>query len=208
MHSFLLLLQCTVAIMLATIPSFKNMGDEIYIGVDNILQIDLNDCDPNDINIKTTSGSLIKRNDSTYSIVVQIPEDEIKVKLYYKKIVCQIKTLKAERLPNPQIKMEGSSTTFSKSSANQSGKLSIEYPAKYTNIGKSNIISFNVSIQDPSGRPVFSTYTRGDALDNNTINMIKKVQVGSKLLINNIITQSASLGATQVPTSLNISIIE
>ncbi len=194
--------------MTATIPSFRDFGDEIYIGIDNTIHIDLNDSDPEYVDLKISSGSLIKRSDSTYSIIVQIPEDEVKIKLYYKKVVCQIKTVKTSRLPNPELGFELVHGKISKAEADKTGKLILNYPEKYANINKQQIISFNTTIIDATGRSVFATYTRGDALDNNTLSMLKKVQPGSKIRINNVVAQSPNLGAIQIQSALELDIAE
>jgi hypothetical protein len=208
MQSLFLIAQLLLVSVNASIPSIKDLGEEVYIGIDNQVMIDLKGCNPEEVELKISSGTLVKRSDSTYTIIVSIPEEEIKVKLYYKKVVCQIKAVKAMRMPMPSIVFENAEKTISKANATQSGKLIIKYPAKYTNIGRANIISFNVAIMDNSGRTIFANYVRGDALDSNTLTMLSKVNKGSKLLINNIITQSASLGAMNVPASLEMSIVD
>ena len=208
MHTSILFLQLSLAFIIATIPSFRDFGDEIYIGVDNIVHVDLNDCDPDDVDLKISSGTLIKRSDSTYSIVVQIPDDEVKIKLYYKRVVCQIKTVNTARMPNPGLGFEFVQGKISKAEADKAGKLILKYPEKYANITRHNIISFNITIIDPTGRAVFSTYTRGDTLDNNTLNMLKKVQQGAKLQINNVVSQSPNLGTMHIQASLELVIME
>lgn len=208
MQSLILIAQILFLSLNSSIPTIKSIGDEVYIGFDNQLLIDLKGCNPEDVNIKISSGTIAKRTDSTYSIFVNIPEDEIKVKLYYKKVICQIKTIKAVRLPNPEITFENLDRTISKAQATQAGKLILKYPVSYSNIGVSNIISFNAAIEDTNGRFLFSTYTRGDALDKNTINMLSKVKSGTRLIINNIITQTSGLGAMNTPGTLTLQIVD
>ena len=209
MHFYLFLVHLIFSTFVANLPALSEMGDELYIGVENIIQIDFNNCDPEYVDLKISSGTLIKRSDSTYSVIAQLPEEEVKIKLYYKKVVCQIKTVRFVRLPEPVLTFENVRTsTVSRKEIDKLGKLTLEYPSSLKNIPKTNILSFNVYIQDTGGRHIFSTYTRGEKLDNNTINMLAKVAAGSKLTINNVITQSASIGARNVQGELGLSITD
>lgn len=209
MNIIILIAQLIILSTIGTIPSIKDLSNEIYVGVDNQVNINLKNCNPEFVDLKISSGTLFKRDDSTYSIFVQIPEEDIKVKLYYKKVVCEIKMVKAVLLPSPELTFESNSErTISKKNAEQTGKLMLVYPAEYANIPSSSIISFNVTIQDPMGKPIFSNYIRGEALDKNTLNMISKVNAGSKLFINNVITQSSSQGARSIPVQLELAIVD
>lgn len=209
MNIIIFIAQLIIFTTIATIPSIKDLSNEIYIGVDNQVIINLKNCNPEFVDLKISSGTLIKRDDSTYSIIVQIPEEEIKVKLYYKNVVCEIKMVKAVMLPSPELAFENTKEgIISKKDAEQTGKLMLTYPAEYANISRSSIISFNVTIQDPMGKPIFSNYIRGDALDKNTLNMLSKVKDGSKLFINNVITQSSNQGARSIPTQLELAIVD
>lgn len=209
MNIIILITQLIILTTIGTIPSIEDLSDEIYVGVDNHININLKNCNPEFVDLKISSGTLIKRDDSTYSIIVQIPEEDIKVKLYYKKVICEIKMVKAVLLPSPELTFESNSErTISKKNAEQTGKLMLVYPTEYTNIPRSSIISFNVTIQDPMGKPIFSNYIRGEALDKNTLNMISKVNAGSKLFINNVITQSSNQGARSMPVQLELAIVD
>lgn len=209
MNIVLFIAQLIIITTIGTIPSIKDLGNEIYIGIDNQVIINLKNCNPELVDLKISSGTLIKRDDSTYSIIVQIPEDDLKVKLYYKKVICEIKMVKAVILPSPELTFETiGNGIISKKNAEQTGKLKLTYPSEYANIPLSSIISFNVTIQDPMGKPIFSNYIRGDALDKNTLNMLSKAKNGSKLFINNVITQSSNLGARSIPVQLALEIVD
>jgi len=92
-----------------SVPEFKDMSDQFYLGVENPISIRLNQCEAEDIQIKVSEGSLHKRSDSTYIYMGHQAIEELKIKLYYKKILCAVKVVSVTNLPTPTITLSNES---------------------------------------------------------------------------------------------------
>ena len=102
----LIFLVSSVVCNASNIPAFKDVGETLFIGIENTISIDLKGCDPELVEIKVSSGHLYKRSDSTYILNVSHVEDEFKIKLYYKKVICEIQSMKTARIPDPTLTFE------------------------------------------------------------------------------------------------------
>jgi aspartyl/asparaginyl-tRNA synthetase len=182
----------------SNIPAFKSIDETLYIGVENTITIDLKGCDPELVEIKVNSGHLYKRSDSTYIMTISQLEDEVKIKLYYKKVIVEIKTLKTGRIPEPTLIFEFESDgKISRKKNPNPGKLSFVYPTSYPENQKLTIISFFVSLIDSNGMPMFSANMRNDSLDEQAINQLKRLNPGSSISISHIISQHPTQGTRQ-----------
>lgn len=50
----------SVFIVFANIPTFDKVGEVVYIGIENSINIQLNNCNPEEIQLKVNVGSLQK----------------------------------------------------------------------------------------------------------------------------------------------------
>ena len=178
------------------LPSFKGgFPDTLYVGMESQIHSSLKGCDPEDVQIKINSGNIYKRDDSTYIFHPQIPEDEMKIKLYYKKLLCELKTVKVKKLADIEPSFEFENQGFiKKSDLQKSGHLQIKYPEDYPEDLKTTLVSFNFMAMEPGGISVYSATIRGDKLDANAMQTIGKLVKGSRLIINNVITQNKRAG--------------
>lgn len=191
------------------LPNFKNLGDVVYTGVENNIFISFNGCDPEKIEVKVNVGTLNKRNDSLYVFIPQIGESEVKIKLYYQKVLCAIKVVQVKKIPEPVLILENENQGFIKmKDLTGSGKLSFVYPEGYPENNKSKIISFSVLINDHMGRVVASTTIRGDRFDENMLNHIKNLSAGATIIFSNIITQNIYQGNALLQVNKQITIVK
>lgn len=193
----------------SNIPKFVNIGETLFIGIENTISIDLKGCDPELVEIKVTSGHLYKRSDSTYILNVSHVEDEFKIKLYYKKVVCEIKSLKTERIPEPTLvfEFENDGKLYRKKGINP-GKLSFVYSSDYPEHLKSKIISFSVSMVDTNGMPMYSANMRNDSFDQYSIDQLKRLSPGATININNIVSQHPTQGGRQTHYTKQLFIVD
>lgn len=189
-----------------SVPEFKEMSDQFYLGVENPIFIRLNQCEAEDIQIKVSEGSLHKRSDSTYIYVGQQPLEELKIKLYYKKILCAVKVVSVTNIPAPAVAFSNESGGMIRiADLNSSVTLGFKYDANYPDQLKSDIVSFQVSIQNKSGMQLYFAPIKGNKLDDLAITKLKQAGVGSIINISNIFTQSQRSALAR--TSINHQVV-
>ncbi len=189
-----------------SVPEFKDMSDKFYLGVENPISIRLNQCEAEDIQIKVSEGILHKRSDSTYIYVGQQPMEELKIKLYYKKILCAVKIVSVTNIPAPTITLSNESDGMIRiADLNSSVTLGFKYDANYPEQLKSDIVSFQVSIQNKSGMQLYFAPIKGNKLDDLAISKLKQAGVGSIINISNIFTQSQRSALAR--TSINHQVV-
>lgn len=189
-----------------SVPEFKDMSDQFYLGVENPISIRLNQCEAEDIQIKVSEGSLHKRSDSTYIYVGQQPLEELKIKLYYKKILCAVKVVSVTNIPAPAVAFSNESDGMVRiADLNTSVTLGFKYDANYPEQLKSDIVSFQVSIQNKSGMQLYFAPIKGNKLDDLAISKLKQAGVGSIINISNIFTQSQRSALAR--TSINHQVV-
>ena len=178
-----------------SVPEFKDMSDQFYLGVENPIFIRLNQCEAEDIQIKVSEGSLHKRSDSTYIYVGQQPLEELKIKLYYKKILCAVKVVSVTNIPAPAVAFSYESDGMIRiADLNSSVTLGFKYDVNYPEQLKSDIVSFQVSIQNKSGMQLYFAPIKGNKLDDLAITKLKQAGVGSIINISNIVSQNQRSG--------------
>jgi len=179
-----------------TLPSFsKNMSGAMYMNMENKISLHLNGCSAEDITIKITPGNVFKRDDSTYVYIPQIETEELKLKLYYKKVLCEMVTVSVSKLPEimPVFEAEKGGV-IKKGDLNKIGKLIFNYPANYPEDLKSELYSCSVMISASSGSVLYSGNIRGNSFDENVLTIIGKLNKGSKIIISNIIIHNLRTG--------------
>jgi hypothetical protein len=181
----------------------------MYIGVENTIHIQLNNCNPEDIQLKVSQGTLQKRSDSTYIYIAQGINEEIKFKLYYKKVLCGLINATTTVLPNPSISLEKEyEGTIKLKDLNSKLKLEFKYPPSFPENHKSKIISFSFVFYDKNNVPIYSSTIRGDAFDENTMKVLSKLTQGCTINIHNILTSNMYKGNTLFSGSKQIVITE
>ena len=162
-----------------SVPEFKDMSDQFYLGVENPISIRLNQCEAEDIQIKVSEGSLHKRSDSTYIYMGNQAIEELKIKLYYKKILCAVKVVSVTNIPAPAVAISNESDGMIRiADLNSSVTLGFKYDVNYPEQLKSDIVSFQVSIQNKSGMQLYFAPIKGNKLDDLAITKLKQAGVG------------------------------
>lgn len=191
------------------VPQFgKDIAKTMYINHENNLPILMHGCSPEDVLVKINSGSLYKKNDSTYAFIPQTEEEELKIKLYYKKVIIEVLTVKTKHLPEGIPQFEKSpGKTVSLASPQSVGTLILQYTDPVPMEIRPTVTQFNVQAFDPQGANVFNTAVRGNVLDAQTLERITKLPPGSKLNIHSIITQHPRMGNARLNATLELQVV-
>ncbi len=194
----------------SNLPGFsKDISSTIYMGVENKITLHLNGCAADDINLKINSGSLFKRDDSTYSFIPQVEMEDLKLKLYYKKVLVEVKTVSVKKIPDVTPYFVGEKMgKIKKSDINSLGKLTFNYPKDYPEEMKSVVYSFSVFITDINGVAIYSGNMRGESLDGQITSMIAKLNKGGRIIINNIIVHNPRSGHQRINNSKELMVEE
>ncbi len=194
----------------SNLPGFsKDISSTIYMGVENKITLHLNGCAAEDINLKINSGSLFKRDDSTYSFIPQVEMEDLKLKLYYKKVLVEVKTVSVKKIPDITPYFVGEKMgKIKKSDISSLGKLTFNYPKDYPEEMKSVVYSFSVFITDINGVAIYSGNMRGESLDGQITSMIAKLNKGGRIIINNIIVHNPRSGHQRINNSKELMVEE
>lgn len=195
---------------LVNLPAFvENTPVVYYLGIESLIQVKMNGCDPADVNIKINPGNVYKRNDSIFAFMPQYETEELKIKLYYKKVICEVKTVTVKKLPELVPVFEGEKQGFVKAGAlDKLGILKNIYPRDFPEDMKSQVYSFNLFAINPNGATIYSGSVRGDMIDESTYAAIKNLTSGSKLIINNILLQNVQRGMSRSQANKEITVID
>ncbi len=194
--------------LIANLPSIKETGHSVvYIGIENKINIAINNNDPEDIMVKVTSGNLYRRDDSTFAFNPPFEVEEFKIKLYYKKVLCQVQTMTVKRMPEPILILEGeSNNVISLNKISLDTELKLKYPDDIPEYLQSKIFSYNLFVK-PKNRPNPSSYTmRSGKLEEIAIGMIKNQEAGATITINNVLAISASGVHTRINSTKELTL--
>jgi len=193
-----------------TLPTFgTDMEETMYLGVENMITVDLKKVNPEDIKVKVNSGTLYKKNDSVYVYIPQEVDAEVKIKLYYQNVICDLKivtikvpaplTLAFDTAPSDKIKL---------SALDQNGKWTLRNPNTQANNKKTFITSFNIYIRNQQGISYYSATVRGEKIDEAAIKVIKSIGAGATILCNNFQILQPNNNITYLNEQKELTVIE
>lgn len=192
------------------LPQFNHSTSAtFYIGVENLIPINLHGCNAEDISVKISAGITYKRDDSTFVFNPQVEGEELKIKLYYKKVLCEVRPVVVKKMPDHLLEMEGENKGFIKvADLNKLGKLLLIYPAEFPSDLKVTISNFNIMVRHNNGAIVYSASCQGDKIDEPSLNYIRKLSKGSVIMVNNVITFSPRHGQARMNAVKEIVIVD
>lgn len=184
------------------LPSFsKSIPPVVFMGVENYIHIQLNGSNKDDIQLKVFPGNIYRRDDTTFAFSPHYTEGELKLKLYYKNMICDIKSVEVKQQPNftPYLDKEKNGFIRLADIANvQTIRLAAQEDIPEDMIPK--IQSYNMYIIDKNGMYLFSAGMRDEVISQQASEALKKVKPGSKIQINNV----AAINKYNVTTRLNV----
>ena len=194
-------------------PKLPRLGDTtpsiVFMGMENIIPVTLNGCNPDDVQIKVFPGNIYKKDDSTYSYSPHYSEGEIKLKLYYKNIICDIRQVEVRQIPNFMPVLDKEMNGFIRMSDLSSVKnIRIDAPEDFPEDMKPKISSYNLFVIDKNGMYLFSAGMRDDILSDPAIEAFKKMKPGSKIQINNVSCINKQNVTTRLSINKEILVVE
>jgi GldM C-terminal domain len=176
----------------ANLPSIKDNGHNVlYVNVENKIDISINNTNPEDIMVKVTSGNLYRRDDSTFVFTPPFEVEEFKIKLYYKKVLTEVKTMTVKKMPEPTLYFDAEvNGKISIANITASTALKFDYGNGIPESVKNKVFSYNVFIKTKNNHNAHSFAIRSEKLDENFINFIKTQEEGTTLVINNVLAIS------------------
>jgi hypothetical protein len=172
----------------SNIPAFAtNFPEAIYVGVENPISINLNQCEKDDLQIKISHGNVYKRQDSLYIVSVsQQVVEEVKIKLYYKKLIIESKTLPLKPVPAALVAFNISTPNnfISVNQLSQIKSLGFNYESGYPENLKGTIYIANVQINSARGQIV--GLINNGAITPNILNEIYTLKKGDHIIISNV----------------------
>lgn len=197
---------------IGNIPAFApDMQESLYMGVENHIKINLNGVNAEDIEVKTTGANVYKRSDSLYTVTVSNDYPELKVKLYYKKIIVDSKVLPVVALPDPSANVIGfgleSNGQIKKDHLSKIKELSIKYAPNFPKNYHSKIMNYQIVLLKGQ-RVIASQYISNNTLDDNIKQQIAQMTAGDRIQLNNIVGQNTTTSVIQNLGSKIITIVE
>jgi GldM C-terminal domain len=176
----------------ANLPSIKDNGHNVlYVNVENKIDISINNTNPEDIMVKVTSGNLYRRDDSTFVFTPPFEIEEFKIKLYYKKVLTEVKTMTVKKMPEPTLYFDAEvNGKISIANITASTALKFDYGNGIPETAKNKVFSYNVFIKPKNNHNAHSFAIRSEKLDENFVNFIKTQEEGTTLVINNVLAIS------------------
>lgn len=184
------------------LPVFSSTTPSVlFLGMENYITIQLNGSDSDQIQLKVFPGNIYRRDDSTFAFSPHYAEGELKLKLYYKSMICDIKIVEVKQLPNFTPVLDKEKNGFIKISDTgqvQAIRLVAENDIPEDMIPR--IQSYNMYIIDKNGMYIFSAGMRDEVISVQASEALKKAKPGYKIQINNV----ATINKFNVTTRLNI----
>ena len=164
----------------------KNEANLFYMGISNLVSIKLNDADPSDVAVKISEGYLSKTSDTSYVVRYDMLLEEVKVKLYYKKLPVDVWVLKVVQLPKPTVLVAGERAKIPMSKIEQLSIISFDFgPGVAPGLIK-DFYNFRIQVWDPQGQVLLTQQIHQAKFPNFVTERLSKLIPGSKIVIDAI----------------------
>ena len=176
----------------ANLPSIKDNGHNVlYVNVENKIDIAINNTNPEDIMVKVTSGNVYRRDDSSFVFTPPFEVEEFKIKLYYKKVLTEVKTMTVKKMPEPTLYFDGEvNGKISIANITTNTALKFDYGNSIPENAKNKVFSYNLFVKPKNNPNPYSFAIRSETLNENAVNFIKTLEEGATLVINNVLAIS------------------
>ncbi len=139
------------------LPAFSWAGKDsvitLYSQLDYPIEIKLNNADPALLQLKAKGATIIKMADTSYQIRFLAPEEEVKIKLYYKNLPVDIMTARVTNPEMPNIVFKGvSGINIARADLSKLKSFEVVFPALMDKIPGLEFYTCKLSIIEP-GKP-------------------------------------------------------
>lgn len=174
-----------------TIPSFIDFNKDsvynFYCNIDFPLNIKINGANPDLIEIKAAQTNIYKLSDSLFQIRFLNPNEDTKIKLYYKNLPVDIIHVKTQNLLVPEIKL-GNTTShkITKTELNAANKIDFVFPDILRKLDL-QLFSCTIKIMDASNaQNPYAVNLRSYELPVNVMNIFQKLPINSTIQFSEI----------------------
>ena len=187
------------------IPKWKLPENPLFFtGISHELHIQPFDADPEFISIKSSSGYISKMNDTTFIIRFDLPQEDIKLKLFYKKLPVDIINAKVTAAVAPRLLISGvENGPISKEKLENLEELEFIFPSGFPASGIS-LYSARMTIKvNANSRPT-TIQLNSSLLTPQAKEMIKKIESGGSLSFDNIMFITRMNNVLNIPRESHI----
>ncbi|MBK8700551.1 MAG: hypothetical protein IPN29_13870 [Saprospiraceae bacterium] len=168
------------------LPVFaKPMRDTVqtlYCQLDYQIPIKLHTADANLIEVKAKPGTVVKLNDSLYQVRYVSPEEEVKIKLYYKNLPVDLYAVKVANLPMPVIRLSGlNGSLIPRGDLTKVKKFELEFPYMSQRNEGIEFFTCRLSIMEPGKASPFLINLRTPDFPQQLQGIISKLPANSTL---------------------------
>ncbi len=174
--------------IMGQIPEWqKDLPACIFISAENLIRVGLNGTSAEDIQVKATGAQVQQRNDTTFQITPTQFQDDVKLKLYYKNILCGVKQFSVRYLPDIDIIIPGEKNGIIK----KKGILAVQNfeitsSKNFEDLGLlQNLKHYNVVISDQRNVSLYSEQVQQDGLSEKMKNIILNAKSGLTMRLSN-----------------------
>lgn len=184
---FYICLALVVELQAQHLPAFNWSGKDsvitLYCQLDYPVGITLNNADPSLLQVKAKGATLIKMADTTYQIRFMAPEEEVKIKLYYKNLPVDIMTVKVTNPEMPNIVFKGlNGINIAKADLSKIKSFEVVFPSLMDKIPGLEFYTCKLSIIEPGKPTPFFINLRSPDLPSQLQGIIANLPVDSYLV--------------------------
>lgn len=183
------LLTFLVSIVVGQIPEWqKELPLCMFVSAENLVSVRLNGALAEDIQVKATGAQVQQRNDSTFQITPTQFQDDIRVKLYFKNILCGVKQFPVRYLPDIDIVFPGENNgVVKKKDLLAVQQIFATSTKNLEELGLSpNLKYYSVVISDQRNVTIFSEQVQQYGVSDKLKNILLNTKSGMTLRITNI----------------------
>lgn len=170
-----------------------------FTGIPHILTIKTNASDPQFITVKTSAGFVTKLNDTTYNIRFDIPQENIRIKLFYKKLPVDIVNATVTNPEAPKLLIKGyQNGPIPKEQLESLEELEFVFPEGFPSAGI-NVYTIRMNVKLNARSPMTSLQLHSTKLTPQAREILKKIEPGGSLAFDNIMFVTSTNNVLNLP---------
>jgi len=188
-HFLVILLTFTLTGIYSQIPEWQNVLPKcIFISAENLIGVSLHGAAAEEIQVKATGAQVQQRNDSTFQITPTLFQEDIKVKLYFKNILCGVKLLPVRYLPDIDLVIPGENNgVVSKKNILNVDKFTLTSLKNLDELGLvQNLRYYNMVVSDQRNVTIYSEQIQQYGIPEKLKNIILNSKSGLTIRITNV----------------------
>lgn len=175
-----------------------------FTGIPHELTIKANASDPEFITVKTSAGFITKLNDTTYTIRFDMPQEDFKLRLFYKKLPVDIVSAIVTNPVAPKLLINGyQNGPIPREELESLEELEFVFPEGFPSVGI-NIYSIRMNVKVNAHSQMTSLQLHSTKLTPQAKEILKKIEPGGSLAFDNIMFVTGSNHVLNLPRESHI----